>query len=100
MAASLKPYSLRTAAFVGSAASGSTLICGEPCICQPPNCWGRMDGALVSAGPEAGAAAKPALATRIATVRAIRAREGVIANLAVSRIPLVIRPQREEKSSA
>src|SRR5271165_5725308 len=45
MAASEKPYSFRTAVLAGSAAAGSVLVWAEPCICQPPNCCGRIAGA-------------------------------------------------------
>src|SRR5271166_3166782 len=42
MTRSEKPYSLSTAALLGSATAGSVLVCGEPCICHPPNCCGRI----------------------------------------------------------
>src|ERR1700736_6976203 len=47
----VKPYSLRTAALTGSATAGSLLVRDEPEICQPANCWGRMEaaGAVLSA---------------------------------------------------
>src|SRR5580658_3958900 len=79
MATSVKPYSLRTSALVGSAPAASVLICAEPCLCQPANCCGRSGGPWVGAGPGAGFAAKPALAIQIATVRAKKNRGKLMA---------------------
>src|SRR5580704_4301059 len=47
MARSVKPYSARTSALLGSAAAGSLLVAAGPCSCHPPNCSGSSGGAAV-----------------------------------------------------
>src|SRR5580658_2604070 len=78
MATSVKPYSLRTSALVGSATAASVLTCAEPCLCQPANCCGRSGGVWVCAEPGAGFTAKPAPAIQIVTVRAQKNRGKLI----------------------
>jgi hypothetical protein len=61
-ARSVKPYSLRIAVFVGSAASASALVWSAPCKFHPAKLEGRIAADPVSLG--VGVAAKTNVARR------------------------------------